>query len=70
MLGTLIGIALTLFVAGVVWYCIRLLLAQVPIAEPFATGLHIMLILIAMVIVIWLITTLLGLAGVHVPMFR
>lgn len=70
MLGAAIGILLTFFLAGVVWYCIQRLLTTVPIAEPFATFLQVGIILITALFVIWAIVTLLGLAGVHVPMLR
>lgn len=70
MIGTLIGILLTLVVAGVIWWAVQQLLALVPLAEPFATLVRILIVVITVLIVVWVIITLLGLAGVHVPMLR
>lgn len=69
MLGTLIGILLTLVIAGVIWWAVQQLLALVPLAEPFATLVRILIVVITVIIVIYVIVMLLGLAGVHVPMW-
>ncbi len=67
MLGALIGIVLWLVVLGVCWWCVQQLLALVPLGEPFATLVRIVIVLIAVIIVIWAIIAILGILGVNVP---
>ena len=68
MIGTLIGILLTLVIVGVIWWGVQQILAVLPIAEPFATIVRVVIVLISLLIVIWVISGLLGVAGV--PVFR
>lgn len=68
MLGTLIGIIFVLIILGVVWWAVQQLLPLIPIAEPFRTIIRILMIVILVLIVLWVIATLLGMAGIHVPM--
>lgn len=67
MLGALIGFLLLLLVAGFIFWAVQQLLALVPMAEPFATIIRIVLYAIVLLIVIYAIVTLLGFAGVVVP---
>lgn len=66
MIGTLIGIIITLIILGVIWWAINQLLPLIPLPEPFARIVHILLIVILVLIVIWVILSLLG-GIVHVP---
>lgn len=70
MLGAIIGLILLVAFLGVVWYCIQLLLPLIPIAEPFATILRVLVILLVAVVVIYVIVTILSMAGIHVPTWR
>lgn len=69
MLGTIIGLILTCVVIGVIWWACQQLLALVPLAEPFATMVRILLVVLLVVFVIYFITVLLGFAGIHVPVW-
>lgn len=69
MIGTLIGLLLLLVFLGICWWAIQQLLPLIPIAEPFATIVRVILVVILALIVIWIITVLLGAAGIHVNTF-
>ena len=69
MLGAIIGLILTCIVIGVIWWACQQLLALIPLAEPFATMVRILLVVLLVVFVIYFITILLGFAGVHGPMW-
>lgn len=66
MIGTLIGIIITLIIVGVVWWAIQQLLPLIPIAEPFLTIIRVLMMVVLVLIVLWIILQLLGAAGVHV----
>lgn len=70
MLGTLIGIIFACIVLGVVWWGAQQLLALVPLAEPFRTIIRVLMVIILVIIVIWILTIILGMAGIHVNTFR
>lgn len=59
MIVTLLGLIFFLIIVGVIWWGLQQLLALVPLAEPFRT-----------IIVIYVATILLSMAGVHVNTFR
>ena len=63
----MIGIIVLLIVLGVIWWAIQQLLPLIPIGEPFATIIRVLMIVILVFIVLWIILVLLGAAGVHVP---
>ena len=69
MIGTLIGIIFALIILGVIWWALQQLLALVPIAEPFRTIIYVLCVIIMVLIVLWIISVLLGMAGIHVPRF-
>ena len=69
MIGTLIGLILLCLFLGVVWYCIQQLLPLIPLAEPFATIVRVLVILLVAAVAFYVIIQLLGIAGVHVPTF-
>jgi len=66
MLGTLIGLIFALIVLGVIWWAVRRLIALIPLEEPFRTIVDVLLILLGVLVVLWILTVLLGLAGVPV----
>lgn len=67
MLGTLIAILITLVVLGVLFWALNRVLAVIPMEEPFRTLVYVVLVVIAVLVAIWVMLQLLGLAGVHVP---
>lgn len=69
MIGTVIGLILLCVVMGFVWWAVQQLLALVPLAEPFATIVRVLLVLVVVLIVVWAITVILGMAGIHVNTF-
>jgi hypothetical protein len=70
MIGAVIGLILLLVLLGVVWWGVQQLLPLVPMGEPFATIVRVLLAILLAVIVIYVIIQLLALAGVHVPMWH
>jgi len=67
IIGTLIGIIFLLIVLGVIWWAIQQLLPLIPLPEPFARIIYVLMIVILVLVVLWVILVLLGTAGVHVP---
>lgn len=65
-ISTLVGIIFVLIILGVVWWAIQQLLPLIPLGEPFATIVRVLLTVIVVLIVLWVILVLLGFAGVHV----
>lgn len=70
MIGTLIGLVLLVVILGVIWWAIQKLLPLIPMGEPFRTIVYVLLVVIVAFIAIWVIITLLGMAGIHVPIPR
>jgi hypothetical protein len=67
MIGTLIGIIILLIVVGVIWWAIQQLLPLIPLPEPFARIIYVLMVVVLVLIVLWIILTLLQAAGVGVP---
>ncbi len=67
MIGTLIGVIFTLIIVGVLWWACQRLMALIPIAEPFKTIIYVLCVVVLVLIVLYIISMLLGMAGVHVP---
>lgn len=67
VVGTLIGIIITLIIIGVIWWAITQLLPLLPLPDPFRRIIHVLLVVILVLIVLWVIIVLLGAAGVRVP---
>jgi len=67
MIGALIGIIITLIIVGVVYWAITQLLPLIPLPEPFARIIHVLMIVLLVIVVLWVILKLLGAAGVGVP---
>jgi hypothetical protein len=66
MIGTLIGIIVVLLICGVIYWGIQQLLPLIPLPEPFAKIIHVLLVIILVLIVLWVILQLLG-AVVSLP---
>ena len=66
MIGTLIGLIFFLIILGVVWWGCQQLLALIPLAEPFATIVRVLMVVIMVIIVIYVAMQLLGMAGIPV----
>lgn len=67
VIGTLIGVIVTLVILGVIWWGVQQLLPLIPLGEPFKTIIRVLMTVILVLIVLWVILVLLGSAGVHVP---
>lgn len=67
LIGTIIGIIITLIIVGVIWWAIQQLLPLIPLPEPFARIIYVLMMVILVLIVLWIILLLLGSAGVSVP---
>lgn len=67
MIGTLIAVIFALIVLGVLWWAVQTLMALIPIAEPFKTIIYVLSVVIMVLIVLWIISLLIGMAGIHVP---
>lgn len=67
IIGTLVGIIITLIIIGVIYWAITQLLPLIPLPEPFNRIIHVLLIVILVLVVVWIILVLLGAAGVRVP---
>ena len=68
MIGALIGLVFALIILGVIFWGLQQLLALVPLAEPFATIIRVLMVVLLVIIVIWVAIVLLGMAGIHVRM--
>jgi hypothetical protein len=60
MIGTLIGIVLTLIVLGVIIWAIQQLLPLIPLPAPFHTIIRVLLIVVVVLVVVYVIAGLLG----------
>ena len=68
MIGTVLGLIFICIILGVVWWAVQQLIALVPLAEPFATIVRVLIILVGVLIVLWILIWILGAAGIHVNM--
>jgi hypothetical protein len=69
MIGTLIGVIFALIILGVLWWAVQQLMGLIPIAEPFRTIIYVLCVVILVLIVLYVISILLGMAGIHVAGF-
>lgn len=67
MIGTLIGIIILLIVVGVIWWAVQQLLPLIPLPEPFAKIIYVLMVVVLVLIVLYVILVLLSAAGVAVP---
>lgn len=70
MLASLIALIFTLIIIGVVWWALQRLMALIPLAEPFRTIVYVLSVLLMVLIVLYVMAQVLGIAGIHVPIFR
>jgi len=71
MIGTIISIIVTLIIVGVIYWGVTQLLPLIPLPEPFARIIHVLLVVLLVIVVLWVILQLLGaVGGVHVPIWR
>jgi hypothetical protein len=68
MIGTIIGLIFLCIILGVIWWGAQQLIALVPLGEPFATIVRILMVVIIVIIVVYVLIVLLGIAGIHVNM--
>jgi hypothetical protein len=69
MIGTLIGVIFALIILGVLWWAVQQLMGLIPIAEPFRTIIYVLAVVVMVLIVLYIIAMLLGIAGIHVQGF-
>ncbi len=69
MIGAVVGLIFLCIIAGFIWWAAQLLLAQITISEPFLTFIRILIAFLILLLVLYALTILLGLVGVHVPTF-
>lgn len=67
LIGVLIAFIIVCLIAGFLFWAIQQVMALVSVAEPFRTFIRIALAAIVLLLVIWFILIVLGMAGVHVP---
>lgn len=68
LIAALIGLILLLVIIGVLYWGLQQILGVIPIAEPFLTIIRVIIIVIGVIIAVYVIIWLLGMAGVHVSM--
>jgi hypothetical protein len=66
MIGALISIVFALIILGVLWWAVQTLMALIPIAEPFKTLIYVLCVIILVCVVLWILSVVLGMAGIHV----
>lgn len=69
MIGTIIGLIFLCVIAGFIWWAAQELLARISVAEPFTTFIRILVAFLILVIVLYALSILLGLIGIHIPSF-
>ena len=66
MIAALIWLILTLIVVGVVYWVIQALLPLIPLPQPFAQIVHVLMVLLLVIVVVYVIAQLLlPMAGIH-----
>jgi len=66
-IGVLLALIITLVLCGVLWWAFQQLLPLIPLAEPFATLVRVLVTVVGVLIVLWVLLVMLGYAGVSVP---
>jgi len=69
VLSVIVGLIFALILLGVLWWAAQQLLPMIPMAEPMATIVRVLVTVLGVVVVLWVLAVLLGLAGVKVPYF-
>ena len=70
MIGTLIGLLFVLIIAGFIVWAAQQLIGLIPLGEPFATLVRIVMYAIILIVVLYVLSVLLGLMGVHVSQWQ
>jgi hypothetical protein len=72
LIGSMVAIILVLVILGVLFWAGRQILALCTpyLSEPFLTLIRIVFVVLVVLIAIWVIVWLLGLAGIYVPFPR
>ena len=68
-LSVILGLIFALILIGVIWWAAQQLLPLIPMAEPMATIIRVLVTVLGVIVVLWVLAVLLGLAGVKVPIF-
>jgi hypothetical protein len=67
MIATLISILIAVIILGVLWWAIQEIMRVIPMGEPFRTLARVVMTVIVVIVALWIVVQLLGVAGVHVP---
>ncbi|MCQ4188491.1 hypothetical protein [Methylocystis suflitae] len=67
MIETLIGLIFLVIIIGVFWWAATTLLRVIPLAEPFRTVVHVLVVLVGVFIVLYVAQMFLSAAGIKVP---
>jgi hypothetical protein len=67
MISALISLLIAVIVLGVIFWAVQQLLAIVPMDPRFKTVANVLIVLIAVLVVVWVLLDVVGMAGVHVP---
>lgn len=70
MIGTLIGLLLAVIIVGVIIWGAHKIMSVIPMAEPFKTIAHVIVVIIVVIMCVYILAQLLGVAGVPVRGFR
>lgn len=70
MIGTLIGLLFVLIIAGFIVWAAQQLIGLIPLGEPFATLVRIVMYAVILVVVLYVLSVLLGMLGIHVSSWR
>lgn len=66
MIGTIIGLIFLCIILGVLVWAAQQLIALIPMSEPFATLVRILIVVLIVIVVIYILIIILGIAGIHV----
>lgn len=69
MIGTLVGLIFFLIVIGVLWWALQEILKLIPMAEPFATLVRVLMVVLIVVVALYVASVILGMSGIHVGGF-
>jgi hypothetical protein len=64
MIGTVIGIIFLFIIIGVIWWAVQSLLPLIPMGEPFATIVRVLMGVVLALIVIWVLWMLVQASGI------
>jgi hypothetical protein len=68
MIEALIGLIFLLVLLGVVWWAFQQLIGLVPLSEPFATLIRVLVVLVGVVVVLYVLVALLNVGGINVAL--